>query len=221
MRAFRSWGRHFAGAALTASVFALVLPAQAANELAIKTLVDQAKFWQSKGRGDLAADAWKKLLSLDANNVEALSVLAQFESDNNRLEASRTYTDRLKQVQGGAAAARRIEAGAASKSIDTKGLDEARAAAKSGKQDDAARRYRQIFGGKPPSGPLALEYYQTLGGTEGGWEEARQGLARLNTEEPNDRAVALAYAQHLTYRSSTRREGIRLLTALARPTFPL
>lgn len=216
MRAFRSWGRQLAGAALTASVLALVLPAQAANELAKKTLVDQAKFWQSKGRGDLAADAWKKLLSLDANNVEALSFLAQFESDNNRLEASRTYTDRLKQVQGGAAAARRIEAGAASKSIDTKGLDEARAAAKSGKQDDAARRYRQIFGGKPPSGPLALEYYQTLGGTEGGWEEARQGLARLNTEEPNDRAVALAYAQHLTYRSSTRREGIRLLTALAR-----
>ena len=212
----RSWARYVAGAALTSSMLALVLPAQAANELAIKTLVDQAKFWQSKGRGDLAADAWKKLLSLDAGNVEALSFLAQFESDNNRPESSRTYTDRLKQVQGGASAARRIEAGTASRSVDNKQLEEARAAAKAGKAEEAARRYRQLFVSKPPSGPLGLEYYQTLGGTEGGWDEARQGLARLTAEDPNDRSVALAYAQHLTYRASTRREGIRLLTALAR-----
>jgi len=191
-------------------------PAQAANELAIKTLTDQARYWQAKGRADLAADAWKKLLSLDANHIDALSSLAQFELDNNRLEASRTYTERLKQIQGGSIAARRIEAGVASKSVDSKQLEEARTAAKGGRSEEAARSYRQLLGGKTPTGPLALEYYQTLGGTENGWEEARQGLSRLAAEEPNNRLVALAYGQHLSYRGSTRREGIRILSQLAK-----
>lgn len=191
-------------------------PAHAANELAIKTLTDQARYWQAKGRGDLAADAWKKLLSLDANHIDALSSLAQFELDNNRLEASRVYTERLKQIQGGSIAARRIEAGVASKSVDSKQLEEARSAAKGGRSDEAARNYRQLLGGKTPTGPLALEYYQTLGGTENGWEEARQGLSRLAAEEPNNRLIALAYGQHLSYRGSTRREGIRILSQLAK-----
>lgn len=188
----------------------------AANELAIKTLIDQARYWQAKGRSDLSAEAWKKLLLLESNHVDALTSLAQFELDNNRLEGSRVYAERLKQVQGGGAVARRIESSAATKSVDSKQLEEARTAAKSGKSEDASRSYRQLLGGKTPTGSLALEYYQTLGGTENGWEEARQGLARLNAEEPNNRLVALAYAQHLTYRGGSRREGIRQLAKLTK-----
>ncbi len=216
MQTSRSWLRRFAGTAISSAVLVVTFPAQAANELAVKTLTDQARYWQSKGRGDLAADAWKKLLTLDANSIDALASLAQFELDNNRLESSRGYTERLKQLQGGSAAARRIESGAASKNVDSKQLEEARTAAKAGKSDDASRIYRQVLGGKTPTGPLALEYFQTLGGSEQGWEEARQGLARLNTEEPNNRQIALAYAQHMTYRAGTRRDGIRMLTQLAR-----
>lgn len=216
MSTSRSSLARFMGTAVSVAMIVAVAPVHAANELAIKTLTDQARYWQGKGRGDLAADAWKKLLSLDPNHIDALSSLAQFELDNNRLEASRAYTDRLKQVQGGSLVARRIEAGVASKSVDGKQLEDARAAAKSGRSDEAARGYRQLLGGKTPTGPLALEYYQTLGGTEGGWEEARQGLARLTAEEPNNRLIALAYGQHLSYRGSTRREGIRILSQLAR-----
>lgn len=216
MQTSRSWLRRFAGTAISSAILAVSLPAQAENELAVKTLTDQARYWQSKGRGDLAADAWKKLLTLDANSIDALSYLAQFELDNNRSESSRVFTERLKQLQGGNAAARRIESSAASKSVDSKQLEEARTAAKAGKSDDASRIYRQVLGGKTPTGPLALEYFQTLGGSEQGWEEARQGLARLNSEDPNNRQVALAYAQHLTYRAGSRRDGIRMLTQLAR-----
>src|SRR3989344_6071625 len=63
--------------------------------------------------------------------------------------------------------------------------------------------------------PLALEYYQTLGATAGGWDEARRGLNRLAQESPEDPQIALALAQHLTYRESTRREGIAQLARLA------
>ena len=122
MQTSRSWLRRFAGTAISSAILAVSLPAQAENELAVKTLTDQARYWQSKGRGDLAADAWKKLLTLDANSIDALSYLAQFELDNNRSESSRAFTERLKQLQGGNAAARRIESSAASKSVDSKQL---------------------------------------------------------------------------------------------------
>lgn len=214
------WLTRFAETAIASAIllaFAAEMPsAFAANELAVKTLIDQARYWQEKKRGDLSAEAWKKLLLLEPNHIDALASLAQFELDNNRIEASRVYAERLKQVQGGSVAARRIESGLTAKSVDSKQLEEARTAAKNGKSEDASRSYRQLLGGKTPTGPLALEYYQTLSGTESGWDEARQGFARLNTEEPNNRLVALAYAQHLTYRGSSRREGIRLLMQLTR-----
>lgn len=216
MNTSRFWLNRSSRTAIAAAVLTVAGPAMAANELAIKTLMDQAQYWQSKGRGDLSAEAWKKLLLLDPNHVDALASLAQFELDNNRAESAKTYTERLKNVKGGEAAARRVENAVASRSVDNRQLEEARALAKGGKSDDATRAYRQVLGGKSPTGPLALEYYQTLGGTEAGWEEARQGLARLSAEDPNNRQIALAYAQHLTYRGATRREGIRLLSQLAR-----
>jgi tetratricopeptide (TPR) repeat protein len=60
-----------------------------------------------------------------------------------------------------------------------------------------------------------LEYYQTLGGTPGGWDEARRGLEGLAQQSPDDPVVALALAEHLTYRESTRRQGIAQLARLA------
>ena len=188
METSSNWLSRFTQTTIAAAVLTAAAPAMAANELAIKTLLDQAQYWQSKGRGDLSAEAWKKLLLLD----------------------------RLKTVKGGDAAARRVESAVAARSVDNRQLDEARALARGGKSDEAARAYRQVLGGKTPSGPLALEYYQTMGGSETGWEEARQGLARLSAEDPNNKQISLAYGQHLTYRGATRREGIRILSQLSR-----
>jgi tetratricopeptide (TPR) repeat protein len=210
------WRRALFGAALSTWMVSLPPSAWSANEVAIKTLLDQAQFWLARGRGDRAADAWKKLLQIDPNNAEALSALAQYELDNNRPDAARTYTERLRQTPAGTAAARKLESQATIRTLNPNLLDQARTAARNRRYDDAVRIYRQVLAGKTPAGGLALEYYQTLGGTETGWEEARQGLARLHAEEPNNPAVTLAYAQHLTYRGETRREGIRLLSQLAR-----
>src|SRR3989344_4037966 len=79
----------------------------------------------------------------------------------------------------------------------------------------ALSTYQAALGDRAPTGPLALEYYQTLGATAGGWDEARRGLNRLAQESPEDPQIALALAQHLTYRESTRREGIAQLARLA------
>jgi cellulose synthase operon protein C len=217
MGKFQFWRKRVADTVISSVIVAAISPAFAANELVIKTLTDQAIFWQAKGRIDLAADAWKKLLLLDPNHVEALSSLAQFELDNNRINSSRTYTERLKQIQGGSVAAKRIESATSTKRVDPKQLEAARTASKNGDFDEAVRIYRKLLNSKTPSGSLALEYYQNLGGIdEEGWEEARQGLARLNADDSNNWQIALAYAQHLTYRENTRREGIRMLSQLSR-----
>lgn len=192
-------------------------PVWADDALAVKTLKEQAKFWETKGRMDLAVSAWKRLLQLDPRNSEALAGIAQFEVENNRPDAARAITDELKkQPDVNRDAIRRIENASAQKSLNAKQLDQARAAARAGKVDEAVSLYRQLLEGQPLTGSIALEFYQTLGGSTNGWEEARKGLERLHADEPGNHTVALAYAQHLTYRSATRREGIRLLADLAR-----
>lgn len=210
------WRKLLASAAVSTGLAAAGTGAYAANEVAIKALTEQAQFWQERGRNDRAIDAWKKLLQIDPQNPKALAAIAQNELDNHRPEAARAYTEKLRQTPNGVAAANRIEGQATLRAMNPKLLEEARTAARTGKTDEAIRLYKQLLGGKTPSGSLALEYYQTLGGNEHSWDEARQGLSRVYAEEPRNPAVALAYAQHLTYRGETRREGIRMLAQLSR-----
>ena len=196
----------------------LTVPVHAQDSaLAVKTLTEQARFWESKGRSDLAAAAWKRLLQIDPRNADALAGMAQYEIDSNRPEAAREIAEQLKrQPQANKEAIRRIEGAVTQKSLNTKQLDQARAASRAGRVDEAVGLYRQLLEGRQLNGPIALEYYQTLGGSNSGWEEARRGLERLAAEDPGNHVVALAYAQHLTYRAATRREGIRLLADLSR-----
>lgn len=211
------WAEVLAGASFVSAALVFSTQVHADDALAVKTLTEQARFWESKGRNELAVAAWRRLLQIDPRNTEALAGLAQFELDNNRPDAARAITDELKrQPQANREAIKRIENAAAQKSLNTKLLDQARAAARAGKLDESVTLYRQVLEGRALTGPIALEYYQTLGGTTSGWDEARKGFERLYADDPGNSTAALAYAQHLTYRAATRREGIRLLADLAR-----
>lgn len=212
----RRWIRALSSVALLSVMGVVAMPAAADNALAVKTLVEQARFWEGKGRPDLAVAAWKRLLQVNPGNVDALTALAQFEIDNNQRDAAKTYLDQLKaQPEAGKDAARRIEGAMAMKAVNTDLLERARAASKAGREDESVQLYRQAFGGQPISGSLGLEFYQMLGGTPDGWDESRKGLATLAQADPGNGKVNLAYAQHLTYRADTLREGIRLLSQLS------
>jgi tetratricopeptide (TPR) repeat protein len=213
------WSKLWTGLPVTLMAMVLLVsgPVMADDALAAKTLKEQGRFWESKGRLDLAVPAWKLLLQIEPQNSEALASIAQFELSNNRHDAASAIIDELKkQPELNRDAIRRIENAATQQSINPKELDQARAAARAGKVNEAIGLYRQLLEGRSLTGPIALEYYQTLGGTTNGWDEARKGLKRLNADKPVNPAVELAYAQHLTYRAGTRREGIRLLADLAR-----
>jgi len=200
----------------------LATPAQAQN--ATQQLVNQGNYWHDQGRDDLAADTWRKLLSIDPNQPDALLGLGQIDMMQGRQAEARKRLQQLQAAHPNSAQAQRLRvvvgggaSAVAGASVD-QNLVNARRAAAAGRYVEAVRAYEASFAGKAPPAGVALEYYQSLAGTPQGWEKARDGLARLKAAEPGNTAVALALAQVLTYREPTRRDGIAQLRALsARP----
>ncbi|MCC6621465.1 MAG: BCSC C-terminal domain-containing protein [Deltaproteobacteria bacterium] len=198
---------------------AVVTPGHAAEPTdhpeAIEQLLENVRYWQARGRPDKAAEAWRKVLRSDPKHAEALAELALVEARAGREAQARELVERLKRAHPSHPRLAALEQalGLGAKYDDY--LGEARAAVKAGKIAEALDLYRKVFGAQPPAGSIGLEYYQTLGGTSGGWDDARAGLERLARENPGDARYAVAHARHLTYSEITRREGIRLLEGLA------
>src|SRR3989344_2409500 len=164
----------------------LMAPVAWAQTGAEQTLLDQGQYWQERGDTERAGEAWQKLLRINPQNAQALYGMALVELNARRPEGAQRYLNQLQAAHP-----------------------------RSPQASQALSTYQAALGDRAPTGPLALEYYQTLGATAGGWDEARRGLNRLAQESPEDPQIALALAQHLTYRESTRREGIAQLARLA------
>lgn len=186
--------------------------AQAAT---VRQLVEQARHWQQRGRGDLAGQTWQKLLAVDPRQPDALYGLAAQSVEAGRFDEAASYANRLRQVSpnhpGLAALGTQVQSQTSNQSL----IATARKYAQAGQTEAAARTYRQALGDQPPGDDLAVEYYQTLGGTREGWDEARRGLERIAQAAPGQAAPALAYARHLSYREPTRRDAIQRLAALS------
>lgn len=187
----------------------------AADDMATRRLIEQAQYWQKKGRDDLASGIWKKLLQADPNNPEALVELGSIEARAGRVQDAEALAARARALPSPPERLAELEVLLKVGRSRPEELATARKEAQAGASDEAVTRYKTILGDTKPEGPLGLEYYQTLGGTSGGWEEARRGLESLAQKHPGDERYLLALAKHLTYREATRREGIRQLAALA------
>lgn len=89
---------------------------------------------------------------------------------------------------------------------------------RAGKKDEALAAMRALFPKGPPDGKVALEYYRIVGGTPGGWIEARAGLEKLIKLDPNHGPYRAALAALLTTRESTQIEAFRMLSAVVQRT---
>lgn len=182
---------------------------------ALDQLLENVRYWQARGRPDKAAEAWRKVLKSDPGHAEALAELCLFAARAGRADEAKSLLERLRKAHPGHPRIAGLEQalGLGARYDDL--LAQARAAVKSGHITEGLELYRKLFGGQTPTGSVALEYYQTLGGTAGGWEAARAGLERLMNDNPKDGRYALAYARHLTYVEATRRDGLDRLEKLA------
>ncbi len=195
-------------------VAALAAPLALAQDTATRTLIEQGQYWQSRGDSARAIDAWEKLLRATPDQPDALYGMARALAQLQRVEEAQRYLEQLRRAHPDHRLVDRLQ-----QEINVQRnagqVQQARSLARSGQADQAMSSYREALGNAEPTGPLALEYYQTLGGTSGGWDTARRGLERLARESPGDAKISLALAQHLTYREATRREGIAQLARLS------
>ncbi|MGQ0619705.1 MAG: cellulose synthase subunit BcsC-related outer membrane protein [Panacagrimonas sp.] len=212
----------FLGLHLAAGALAPMMVVAQADPAALKTLVEQGRFWDARDQLDRARQAWERVVTADPRNTEALSRLVAISMKSGNAAAARKYLESLRGVAPGSAAladAEKLLGGGttAQRSESTPNLQAlARARDATGRKDypEALAAYREAFGGVPTSGPYALEYHQTLGATDEGWEPALAFMRQLAGKSPENPTIALALAQHMTYREKTRREGIDRLVQL-------
>ena len=179
-----------------------------------KVLLEQGQYWQARKDKNRATEAWRKLLLIDPQQADALYGLGLLELDGNRAQGAKRYLDLLKQSHPGERQTLLLEQEIALHNTDnTAQLEQARQLAESGELDQAVTVYRQLFGDKLPQGELGLEFYSYLGYTAGGWQEARQGLERLQGLAPNNAKIKLNLAKLLLRNENTRTEGIRRLSS--------
>lgn len=202
---------------LSALMITAAIPGVAvAQDAVTKALIEQGKFWQSRGDYDKSAEAWTKLLRLESKNPDALLGMGLVELSKGRADVARNYLNQLKSNGAPRAQIAQLERALdAGKPDSGSALESARALARSKQYDEAVKMYKEYFGNQRPTGLLALEYFQTLGATRTGWDEARRELESLSKASPNDDRYALAYAQHLSYREASRRQSIQILSSMS------
>ncbi|MDR5857651.1 cellulose synthase subunit BcsC-related outer membrane protein [Caballeronia sp. LZ062] len=188
--------------------------AQAAAD-PLTVLIDQGKYWQAHRRGDLAEQAWQKVLRVNPKQPDALFGMGMVLADRKDGSGAQQYLAQLRQVAPNYPNIDELGRRLGETSSRDQTVNDARRLAQSGQSASAVNEYKRAIDGKPATPALQLEYYQALAATPQGWDEARRGLEQLARRNADDPRYALAYAQHLTYRDSTRRDGIARLAKLS------
>ena len=188
----------------------------AALDDAGKALLQQGQYWQAQNDQARATEVWKKLLLVDPQQADALYGLGMLELKGKRTDGASNYLEQLKRSHPGERQTLLLEQSIALQAGDNaEQLDKARLLVTNGELEKAVPIYRKLFAGKAPQGDLALEFYNVLGYTPGGWSEARQGLERLQQQSANNARIQLALAKLLVRNETTRSEGIRRLAQLS------
>ena len=190
--------------------FAQKPPAQANPEKTRQVLIANAHALESRGRPDMAIQIWQQILLSDPKNAEALAGLARDFKLSGNLTQAETALEKLRAVNPNDPNIAKIQALASTRAQSDR-LRQAGNLARQGHNEEAMKIYRELYGDRPPDGDIALAYFQTLYGTNGGKEAAIAAMRALAARNPGDTRFAVALGIMLTYDARTRAEGIRLL----------
>lgn len=193
---------------------ALAPVAEAPAARPVDILIRQAERWLGLDRLDLAASSVERALAAEPRNTQALALAARIEAARGNRTGAATITTRLREAGGTEEQRSAAETAVRVASIDRNALEEARALARDGRSEEAAARYRQIFGAAGPPPAFQQEYFSAIAGTRAGGDEGRRGLARLAESPTATPRARLAFAQTQTFQPATRQDGIRRLMPL-------
>ena len=150
------------------------------QEGAVSTLLDQANYWRLQNRPELVLRTLERVLIVDPRNVDALTGAAQAQAQLGNRQAAEGFLSRLRQVAPSDPRLSDTDITVRAQTVDQGALAEARRLGQAGRAAEAAQRYRELFRGAAPPDAYAQEYYATLAGTDQGYAEARDGLARCS-----------------------------------------
>lgn len=176
-----------------------------------QVLVNNARALESRGRPDMAIQVWQQVLLSDPKNIDALAGMARDLKLTGSPKADAAL-ERLRAVSPDDPNIPRIQALSSTRTQNDR-LRQAGDLARQGRNEEAMRIYRDIYGDHPPDGDIAMAYYQTLYGTANGKAAAVEAMRALAQRNPGDSRYAIELGTMLTYDPRTRAEGIRLLEA--------
>jgi tetratricopeptide (TPR) repeat protein len=195
----------------------LLLAASAVSQTqgGVDILLAKARSLESRGRVDLAAQNWRKVLLVDPNQTEALAGLARCAKQNGQTDEERSYLDRLRKINPHDPQIEAVEKLRVFTAEERNRLDEAGRLAMQHRPDEAMKIYREVFDDQPPPpGKWAQPFYETEAASTGGKEKAIAQLRQLCAQNPNQESYRLWLASVLTYDPKTRMEGLRLFESI-------
>ena len=194
---------------------ALPQPHLFAQQADTDALVERVRLWMSRERLDLAREAADRLMLVAPGHPAALAALAEIELRNGNLDAASSTLARLRSSSPDHPEVARIETLVRLGGPDRDKLREARLLARTGRSGKALKRYRELLPNGPPSGPIALEYWNLVASSSDGWDAAHEGLARLAREHPENDRYRLALAEHEISRKPIQPRSLRTLIELS------
>src|SRR5215469_187181 len=198
-------------------ILAFVMGASAPAETSggVDILLAKARSLEARGRMDLAAENWHKVLLVDPNQTEALAGMARSAKQNGQTGEERSYLDRLRKINPNDPAIAGVENLHVFTPEERSRLDEAGRLAMKHKPDEAMKIYREVLGDQqPPPGKWAQPFYETEAASTGGKEKAILQLRHLSAHNPNQEAYRLWLASLLSYEPKTRMEAFQLFASI-------
>ena len=178
-------------------------------------LFDQSQFWEQRQRGDLARLSLERILNSNPTNSRALHALGISHVKEGDIERGKQIRNRLAALNPPQAYITSLNAELKNRNFDQKRLKRARKLQQAGQTKQAIKEYEQLFLGKEPIGPVAVEFYHTLSSMPDRRDEAITGLETLLNSTPDNEDILFTLAQVLTYQKETRRRGLDLLKNLS------
>lgn len=187
----------------------------AGNDAALQALFAQANYWHEKSHDELAKESLQKVLLVDANNTQAMYLMALWSQQGGDLQEAAQWRARLAKVSPNSPNLQELDNARKMAQVPQGQLSLARQQARSGNIPAALTTWRGMFNGNTPPSSLAAEYYMTMASDKSLYPQAVGELRQYVAQHPQENAARVALGKALTWREDTRREGISMLESMA------
>lgn len=185
------------------------------NDASINILLEQANYWHNQSQDNLAKESLEKILTVDANNVQALYLMSLWAQQNGNVQQAEQWKARLRSVAPTAPELQALDNASQMKKVSPSELALVRNQANSGDVSAALASWHKLFNGEKPPIGLAPEYYITMAGDPSLYSKALSELNLLYQQYPSNAAIEVALGKIQTFKPETRRQGIERLQGLA------